>query len=220
MRTGFFDDVRIFATKILTVASLKHAATTLFISAMLVNVSASPSTASTWDNQTLTFNYYFPNYGNVFAGSPITFVADGSLHLSTFANLSPATFSVVGIGPDEVQISYDYPIANYPNGAGLTVFPFNGFNISGPNGLSPIISAFVDSNSNVTGLTDSDIGFTANSVSVNLAGDVFPPGSVGLIDIQFARAVPEPSTWAMMMLGFCGFGFLLHRRRSSALGAA
>lgn len=35
-------------------------------------------------------------------------------------------------------------------------------------------------------------------------------------------AVPEPSTWAMMVLGFCGLGFLAHRRRNevSALTAA
>lgn len=29
-------------------------------------------------------------------------------------------------------------------------------------------------------------------------------------------AVPEPSTWAMMMLGFCGLAFLAHRRRDAA----
>jgi hypothetical protein len=28
-------------------------------------------------------------------------------------------------------------------------------------------------------------------------------------------AVPEPSTWAMMILGFCGLGFLAHRRRNA-----
>ena len=34
-------------------------------------------------------------------------------------------------------------------------------------------------------------------------------------------AVPEPSTWAMMILGFCGVGFLAYRRKSkSALMAA
>jgi hypothetical protein len=27
-------------------------------------------------------------------------------------------------------------------------------------------------------------------------------------------AVPEPSTWAMMILGFCGLGFLSYRRKS------
>lgn len=29
-------------------------------------------------------------------------------------------------------------------------------------------------------------------------------------------AVPEPSTWAMMVLGFCGLAFLTHRRRVAA----
>jgi hypothetical protein len=27
-------------------------------------------------------------------------------------------------------------------------------------------------------------------------------------------AVPEPSTWAMMILGFCGLGFMVYRRRN------
>ena len=36
---------------------------------------------------------------------------------------------------------------------------------------------------------------------------------------NIASAVPEPSTWAMMLLGFCGFG-LLARRRLSMLAEA
>jgi PEP-CTERM motif len=28
-------------------------------------------------------------------------------------------------------------------------------------------------------------------------------------------AVPEPSTWAMMILGFCGLGFMAHRRKQN-----
>lgn len=33
-------------------------------------------------------------------------------------------------------------------------------------------------------------------------------------------AVPEPSTWAMMILGFAGIGFMAYRRRNSAILAA
>jgi hypothetical protein len=33
-------------------------------------------------------------------------------------------------------------------------------------------------------------------------------------------AVPEPSTWGMMILGFAGIGFMTYRRRSSAAVAA
>ncbi|MES2195282.1 MAG: PEPxxWA-CTERM sorting domain-containing protein [Pseudomonadota bacterium] len=33
-------------------------------------------------------------------------------------------------------------------------------------------------------------------------------------------AVPEPSTWAMMILGFAGVGFMAYRRRKTAALAA
>src|SRR5581483_7885794 len=29
-------------------------------------------------------------------------------------------------------------------------------------------------------------------------------------------AVPEPATWAMMLLGFCGLGFMAYRRKNGA----
>jgi hypothetical protein len=31
---------------------------------------------------------------------------------------------------------------------------------------------------------------------------------------EFTPAVPEPSTWAMMLLGFAGIGFMAYRRKS------
>jgi hypothetical protein len=36
----------------------------------------------------------------------------------------------------------------------------------------------------------------------------------GTISNSITTAVPEPSTWAMMMLGFCGVGFMAYRRKS------
>jgi len=39
-------------------------------------------------------------------------------------------------------------------------------------------------------------------------------GVVGGVTIS---AVPEPSTWAMMLLGFAGIGFVTYRRRASAM---
>jgi PEP-CTERM motif len=34
--------------------------------------------------------------------------------------------------------------------------------------------------------------------------------------LEVAEAVPEPSTWAMMILGFCGLGFMAYRRKNGA----
>ena len=46
---------------------------------------------------------------------------------------------------------------------------------------------------------------TAPSADLNFSGD-----------ITTVAAVPEPATWAMMMLGFLGVGFVAYRRRSGA----
>jgi hypothetical protein len=40
------------------------------------------------------------------------------------------------------------------------------------------------------------------------------------VDFVLTAAVPEPFTWAMMMIGFAGIGFMVYRRRSSAMIAA
>jgi hypothetical protein len=37
---------------------------------------------------------------------------------------------------------------------------------------------------------------------------------VGRFTVQTVAAVPEPSTWAMMILGFAGIGFMAYRHRS------
>jgi hypothetical protein len=41
----------------------------------------------------------------------------------------------------------------------------------------------------------------------------------GFTDANFTNpvsAVPEPSTWAMMILGFAGIGFIAYRRRNKS----
>jgi hypothetical protein len=51
-----------------------------------------------------------------------------------------------------------------------------------------------------------DFDFTPNVGSPLLAGTLTLEATVG--------AVPEPSTWAMMVLGFAGIGFMAYRRKS------
>ncbi len=50
---------------------------------------------------------------------------------------------------------------------------------------------------------------------------IFEPVGLTDVTITLASAVPEPSTWAMMILGFAGVGFMAYRRKSKpALMAA
>jgi hypothetical protein len=52
-----------------------------------------------------------------------------------------------------------------------------------------------------------------------LFGQLQLPGELLLLNPTFVSsglegAVPEPSTWAMMILGFCGLGFIAYRRKN------
>ena len=58
-------------------------------------------------------------------------------------------------------------------------------------------------------------GLEAGDAYFNIHTNVFPGGEIR----GFLAAVPEPSTWAMMILGFAGVGFMAYRRsrKSSAM---
>jgi PEP-CTERM motif-containing protein len=57
-----------------------------------------------------------------------------------------------------------------------------------------------------------------HSVAVHVGAAVNPliqeSGNVRIASLAVAGAVPEPSTWAMMLLGFGGIGFMAYRRKS------
>jgi hypothetical protein len=67
---------------------------------------------------------------------------------------------------------------------------------------------FIDFNSTPQSFTSSSGPFTffVNDLSVNAAG-------VNNISGNIVAAIPEPSTWAMMILGFFGVGFMAYRRK-------
>jgi hypothetical protein len=68
-----------------------------------------------------------------------------------------------------------------------------------------------------------DFTATGSSTTISLLGNTIPNGVfIGLdtVDLEqisgpVTSAVPEPSTWAMMILGFCGLGFMAYRRKQS-----
>jgi hypothetical protein len=54
--------------------------------------------------------------------------------------------------------------------------------------------------------------------NINLAANTTNFADYDNLSITLNSAVPEPSIWAMMILGFCGLGFLAYRRKQN--GAA
>lgn len=57
---------------------------------------------------------------------------------------------------------------------------------------------------------------SVNNVSVSAPTDNNPTSKVPLSGTIFVTAVPEASTWAMMVLGFLGVGFVAYRRKSGS----
>ncbi len=78
--------------------------------------------------------------------------------------------------------------------------------LPGSTAFAPETVSFVADGSNVftfagTDLVSSDPNVAVDAVSISNAATV--------------AAVPEPSTWAMMILGFAGVGFMAYRRKSN-----
>jgi hypothetical protein len=128
-----------------------------------------------------------------------------------------------------------------PAGAGSVVASFN---VSGedevwydPTTGRWFISARSNSSGPVLGVVDSTTDallqliptdLSAHSVAVDpISGEVFvpfgasptdtlcPSGCIAVFSDNIS-AVPEPSTWAMMILGFAGVGFMAYRRRTGS----
>lgn len=84
---------------------------------------------------------------------------------------------------------------------------------------------FADLNISAAGLGFTQYGgadlFTGDPANpqFNLGSFTLPSIVTGqsFLTISQVAAVPEPSTWAMMILGFAGIGFMAYRRSSSAL---
>jgi hypothetical protein len=80
-------------------------------------------------------------------------------------------------------------------------------------------ASFIVTNALTCGLTSCDSGtvvFNNGGISANGGTDVFSlEEAISLNTLVISSGVPEPSTWAMMILGFVGLAFLSRRKIAS-----
>ena len=139
-------------------------------------------------------------------------------------NLDPAAalgyiFSIGASGPNfasvklpDLGLSHPYSLYLW-NGSSFvfdtklaanTLFDF------GPGGVSKF---------EILGI-DASLGLDPNNSTAFVTQVAFTGDGPFTGTMTAVSAVPEPSTWAMMILGFCGLGFLAYRRKNqSALSA-
>ncbi len=112
-----------------------------------------------------------------------------------------------------------------PNGGALDPFT-NQYGVSGPiANLGALLGAFVPNPAPGTYFV---IGY-GTVVTLNNPGHIYAQvndvvgtysNNFGAFDVTVSAAVPELSTWAMMIIGFCGVGLMRYRRSSNAVTAA
>jgi hypothetical protein len=164
------------------------------------------------------------NYGNVIINFSTTSFGDesGTPLSATFANnigadvtnvysgaISFAAPSTTGF---EYIINLQHAFAYDPSKGNLLVdflIP-NGTPVTGPG----FFLASYD-----TANTENDGVFSVNSVFDGNAtvGTANTAAAITQFEGTAISAVPEPSTWAMMILGFAGVGFMVYRRKSNSV---
>ena len=140
---------------------------------------------------------------------------------------------VAGPGPFDDQITFQLvgssflTIASVTNnfaGPSSQIFGFTGsvFRIVGAIGggddilvIGPV-AATANCGANCQGFGGSAVLAAPGDYYLDLSGS--GGSSAGYGGTLSVSAVPEPSTWAMMILGFFGLGFMAYRRKSAGNG--
>ncbi|HLZ85163.1 MAG TPA: PEPxxWA-CTERM sorting domain-containing protein [Caulobacteraceae bacterium] len=147
---------------------------------------------------------YYPTMTSLFSGpTPPQTVVSGGV---TFFDVGK---SLVDITVDNSTITLAASVSYTPNAAA-----FNGFDIQDLNLGRTITGVTLDAMSGP--LPAGDLSFDAHDVWVNLAAVPLDSANPIIIDVATPSAgVPEPATWALMLLGFTGLGAALRSRRKS-----
>ena len=153
----------------------------------------------------------------LFANGPVkveyAYLGNEAGNINTFFVLGNLTFSTA-------SSQYEDAASATQSLAGLLNFAFganqntpsvtNGSNSSGTNGVPAFFISFYGKDNKLGALSG-----TSGVIAFDDGGGTGADGDYDDLVVRFnVTAVPEPTTWAMMLLGFAGIGFLAYRRRS------
>ena len=149
-----------------------------------------------------TYDFYWRVFNDPTSAGPIGFLRLGNILTSSYN----ANYRIDGLGNLAPQTAFLFP--SPPNPPGSIDFAFYDVNNPGTQALEPGKSSlfiFLDTNAtNFAKTAILDVATIGTFQSSNVISTFGP------------SAVPEPSTWAMMLLGLAGLGFMAYRRKQIA----
>ena len=165
-------------------------------------------------------NGYFP--GQTFSGS---FVYDDALVPaagSGFQNVFPSSFPDIANIPAPTQFSFNFGSLLFtPTGADLFGIQYNNGNFNGFAYVSSFTFQGKSYQLDIQGGTLSVFEIVGGQPTfkslVNgyiTIGNSALTGQTAFVPNAPTPAVPEPATWAMMLVGFFGIGFAMRRHRA------
>lgn len=187
---------------------LRFRAASLALAIGTTALSASPASAASVLVQGST------NYST----SPVTFsFGDSTFTLAATGNIfAPTAISTGGTG--QVNTIFGQPTTYFVDRGTVTFGP--GMQYAAFNALTTIPSSNGNNFFGLRATSGTDVffgyAFTTNNI---LNGVVFNnvAGQAITASVNLPAAVPEPGTWAMMLLGFGAIGFAMRRRRQTLL---
>lgn len=145
--------------------------------------------------------------------TPFSFNLNTTILLSQITGITYGDPVLSGVTLTAAGTSSNTPYGDFSNGIDGSMKNGGGHGIPGP--LDFTITGITTSN-----FAENSLGYTFGvDVGVLKTGGTYATGAIASKD-PVVTAVPEPSTWAMMVLGFAGVGFMTYRRRSHAMPTA
>jgi hypothetical protein len=174
------------------------------------SIGATLASASTLIGNSISASYGFPDTGT-FPGGAVSYSQ------STFTVVDPGIESVLSITsnlhpdtPDLISVDFSaYALTlTFLNDQSRNFATFNGpeFTVLSGDPFSAISNVFISGGQTI------DVSIVSGVLGVNWQSQTFLTNQT--VVINFASAVPEPSTWALMILGFAGIGSIAYRRKS------